>query len=238
MELRDYCSNLRAELTGWKAKAYDIVRRLDKLSSGDKAQVVDQVRDLHILVEELENRIERLRKECPTVWSSDQMEIEQKLRDVKIYWEKVWSGMPKKREEKLVQLITDWKSLENDTVALAEDLQKKSDNPFVKVIMEIIKRDSEKHKVMQQFVIDALTKEAVHLSPQELIPLADVLDRHIQAEAKSMGLANACAIESRNYFVDFIVSTLTDDEVKHHNMLRTLDYIKGAVYPYGVVRAE
>jgi hypothetical protein len=53
-----------------------------------------------------------------------------------------------------------------------------------------------------------------------------------------MGLANACAIESRNYFVDFIVSALTDDEVKHHNMLRTLDHIKSAVYPYGVIRAE
>ena len=142
------------------------------------------------------------------------------------------------REEKLVRLITDWKGLENDTITLAEDLQKKSDNPFVKVIMEIIKRDSEKHKVMQQFVIDTLTKEAIHLSPQELIPLADVLDRHIQAEAKSMGLANACAIESRNYFVDFIVSALTDDEVKHHNMLRTLDHIKGAVYPYGQSREE
>ena len=238
MELKDYCSNLSSELTGWKAKAYDIVRRLDKVSSGDKAKVVDQVRDLHILVEELEDRIERLRKECPTVWSPDQMEIEQKLSSLKGKLAHLWSEMPKKREEKLVQLITDWKSLENDTVALAEDLQKKSDNPFVKLVMEIIKRDSEKHKVMQQFVIDALTKEAVHLSPQELIPLADVLDRHIQAEAKSMGLANACAIESRNYFVDFIVSALTDDEVKHHNMLRTLDYIKGAVYPYGVVRAE
>jgi hypothetical protein len=95
MELKDYCSNLSSELTGWKAKAYDIVRRLDKVSSGEKAKVVDQVRDLHILVEELEDRIERLRKECPTVWSPDQMEIEQKIHDVKIYWEKVWSGMPK-----------------------------------------------------------------------------------------------------------------------------------------------
>lgn len=76
MELKDYCSNLSVELTAWKAKAYDIVRRLDKLSSGDKAKVIDQVRDLHILVEELENRIERLSKECPSEWSPDQLEIE------------------------------------------------------------------------------------------------------------------------------------------------------------------
>ena len=51
MELKDYCSNLSAELTGWKAKAYDIVHRLEK-SLRNKAKVVDQVRDLHILGEE------------------------------------------------------------------------------------------------------------------------------------------------------------------------------------------
>jgi len=141
-------------------------------------------------------------------------------------------------EEKLLHLIEDWYKLEDQTIGFAEDLKKKSDNPFVKVIMDIIKHDSQKHKIMQQFVIDALTKEAIHLTPQELIPLADVLDRHIQAEAKSMGLANACSTESRNYFVDFIVSALTDDEIKHHNMLKTLDHIKSAVYPYGQTRSE
>ncbi|MEW6418156.1 MAG: hypothetical protein AB1480_08550 [Nitrospirota bacterium] len=144
----------------------------------------------------------------------------------------------KAREERLVNLMNDWFKLEDQTIGIAEDLITKSDNPFVKVIMEIIKHDSAKHKIMQQFVINALTKEAVHLSPQELVPLADILDRHIEAEAKSMGLANACAVESRNYFVDFIVSALTDDEVKHHSMLKALDHIKSAVYEYGQAREE
>jgi hypothetical protein len=142
------------------------------------------------------------------------------------------------KEEKLVNLMNEWLNLEDQTISLSENLMKKSSNPFVKVIMEIIKHDSQKHKIMQRFVIDALTREAVHLTPQELIPIADVLEKHIQAEAKSMGLANACATESRNYFVDFIVNSLTDDEIKHHNMLKTLDHIKSAVYPYGSVRPE
>ncbi len=147
--------------------------------------------------------------------------------------------MAQHTNDKLVQHFREWQNLENDTRSLAEDLQKKSSNPFIQMIMEVIKRDSEKHKVMQQFIIDALTKEAVHLSPQELIPLADVLDKHINAEAKSMALANACAVEeSKNYFVDFVVDALMEDEAKHHHMLKTLDYIKGAVYPYGSVRAD
>ena len=136
--------------------------------------------------------------------------------------------------DKLVQQFRDWQNLENDTRSLAEDLQKKTNNPFIQMIMEVIKRDSEKHKVMQQFVIDALTKEAVHLSPEEIIPLSELLEKHIAAEAKSMALANACAVaESKDYFVDFVVEALMEDEAKHHSMLRTLDHIKGAVYQYG-----
>lgn len=142
--------------------------------------------------------------------------------------------MAHQTNDKLVKQFRDWQNLENDTRNLSEDLQRKSNNPFIQMIAEVIKRDSEKHKVMQQFVIDALTKEAVHLSPEELIPLSDVLDRHMKAEAKSMALANACAVEeSKNYFVDFVVEALMEDEAKHHSMLKTLDHIKGAVYQYG-----
>ena len=144
----------------------------------------------------------------------------------------------KTTEAKLANLMEDWKKLEDQTIAFSEELEKKSDNPFIKVIMEMVKHDSQKHKIMQQFVIDALTKKAVNLSPQELIPLADVLEKHIQAEARSMGMAHACSTESRNYFVDFIVSALTDDEIKHHNMLKTLDHIKSSVYPYGQTKPE
>jgi hypothetical protein len=147
--------------------------------------------------------------------------------------------MAQQTNDKLVQNFKEWQNLENDTRRLAEDLQKKTSNPFVRMITEVIKRDSEKHKVMQQFVIDALSKEAVHLSPEELIPLADILDKHIKAEAKSMALANACAVaESKNYFVDFVVEALMEDEAKHHSMLKTLDHMKGAVYQYGQAREE
>jgi hypothetical protein len=102
--------------------------------------------------------------------------------------------------------------------------------------MEMIKRDSEKHKIMQQFAIDNLTKEAFHLTPKELIPLGEVLEKHIQAEARSMGLANSAITMSRDYFTNFIVSYLMADEIKHHEMLTKLDHIKGQVHPAGVLR--
>lgn len=129
--------------------------------------------------------------------------------------------------DKIIRHFREWQNLENETYSLADDLQKKTSNPFIQMIMEVIKRDSQKHRVMQQFIIDALTKEAVHLTPEELIPIAEILDNHIKAEAQSMALANACAVEeSKNFFVDFVVEALLADEAKHHSMLRTLDHIK------------
>ena len=141
-------------------------------------------------------------------------------------------------EDSVVKNFKEWQALEDETIRFSEDLKKKSANSFVKLIMEIIKRDSEKHKIMQQFVIDSFTKEATQLAPQDLIPLADVLEKHIKAEARSMGLANACIAGTKNFLASFVASALISDEVKHHEMLTMLDQIKGQVYPYGTVRPE
>jgi hypothetical protein len=143
-----------------------------------------------------------------------------------------------RKPEDLSKLLIEWQGLEKETISLAEQLRNKSDNDFVKLIMEMIRHDSEKHKVMQQFVIDHLTKEAFRLTPEDLIPLGEVLEKHVKAEAKSMALANTALIQSKDFFSNFIISYLMADEIKHHEMLTKLDQIKGKVYPYGVVRAE
>ena len=94
MELQDYCRNVHIELSGWKAKVYDVVRKLDKVSTGEKAKVVDQVNDLHIIVEELEDRLSSLEKECPTEWSPVRTEIQNKLQALGYKWEKAWKAYP------------------------------------------------------------------------------------------------------------------------------------------------
>ena len=91
--VQSYCDNVVTELSVWKAKIYDVVRRIDKLSSGDKEKVSPQVNDLHIFIEELEARIGRLRTECPTDWNPDQIEIETKMRDMETTWKDVWQDV-------------------------------------------------------------------------------------------------------------------------------------------------
>ena len=79
MDVMDYCDNLVVELAGWKAKMYDLARKLDKAPTGAKEKVINEVNELHIIMEELSDRIERLRKECPVSWKPERTEIENKI---------------------------------------------------------------------------------------------------------------------------------------------------------------
>ncbi len=89
MDIKDYCDNMTTELTAWKAKVYDVVRKLDKISTGDKEKVVPEVNELHIILEELGDRIEKLKKECPTSWEPDRTEIENKAGYLRTKLDKV-----------------------------------------------------------------------------------------------------------------------------------------------------
>ena len=81
----NYCDGLLTELGGWKAKFNDVVARIDKVSSGDKEKIIDQVRDLHMFAEELDNRIDGLRTECPTAWDPSRIEMEVPLTEKFVY---------------------------------------------------------------------------------------------------------------------------------------------------------
>jgi len=138
----------------------------------------------------------------------------------------------------LVKILKEWQSLENQTINLSSELMEKSGNAFIRVTTEMIKKDSEKHKAMLQFALDHLTKESVRLTPKDLIPLSEILDKHLQAEAKSMGLANNAITKNKDVFTGYILSYLLADEAKHHEMLSRLDHMKGEVYQYGQSKEE
>jgi hypothetical protein len=67
---------MNMELTAWKAKMYDVTRRMDRLGSAEKEKVLGNVEDMHILITEMEDRVNQLTRECPTEWSPIKTEID------------------------------------------------------------------------------------------------------------------------------------------------------------------
>ncbi len=76
MDVMDYCKGMETELTAWKAKLYDLTRKIDTLGSAEKEKILPNVEDLHIFVTEMSDRIEKLKNECPTEWSPMKKDID------------------------------------------------------------------------------------------------------------------------------------------------------------------
>ena len=76
MEVQDFCKGMETEMMAWKAKLYDVMRKVDKLGSAEKEGILANVEDLHMLLEEMSDRVEKLKTECPSDWSPIRGEIE------------------------------------------------------------------------------------------------------------------------------------------------------------------
>jgi hypothetical protein len=88
MDIKYYCESMYSELTGMKARIYDILRVIEKMPRETQAKIRLQTHELDIMVGDLSRRIDQLMTECPADWSKDKMEIEElkdQLRE-KINW--------------------------------------------------------------------------------------------------------------------------------------------------------
>ena len=74
---------MEPEITAWKAKLYDVTRKVDKLGSTEKEKILTNVEDLQMLLQEMADRVEALRPECPFDWSPVKKEIEEGSFDMR-----------------------------------------------------------------------------------------------------------------------------------------------------------
>jgi hypothetical protein len=64
MKARNCCNTIQAELTAWKANVYDIVRKMEELPGGEREKILPNIEDLHMLIAEMDDRIEYVRDNC------------------------------------------------------------------------------------------------------------------------------------------------------------------------------
>ena len=135
---------------------------------------------------------------------------------------------PVELSKEFLGIIKEWQRLEDETIRFSDDLLKKTKNRLIRMTMEMIKSDSQKHKAMQQMLIDSITKEPFILSPDDLNALGSGLNKHITAEAKSLELAEEALEKSELFVTRYVLSYLIADEHKHHNLLSRLEDLKRA----------
>jgi len=58
------CKTMEAELTAWKANVYDIARKMEGLPGDEREKILPNIEDLHILIAEMDERIDQIRENC------------------------------------------------------------------------------------------------------------------------------------------------------------------------------
>ena len=142
----------------------------------------------------------------------------------------------KELQEGLVANMQSWQKVEDASIASTGRVIEKTNNPIVRLVMEIIQRDSQMHHRVQQWIADSLTGKAVSLSPDELGQVWEMIEEHIAIEKKTQTLASEsleAAKGSRGMLLQaYLLEYLLEDEKKHDLLLQRLGEIQKGMYPY------
>jgi hypothetical protein len=136
------------------------------------------------------------------------------------------------RTAKTVAILRRWQDDENATIAQMTAIIGKSKNPFVKLLMEIVRNDSIMHHRVQQFMIDTLTEKTVTLTPEELGEIWELVEKHIAMERSTIGygeeLSKLCTLLVQKHLLAYLLT----DEAKHDKLLSQLEDFKRKLHPY------
>ena len=81
MKAKNCCKTMEAELSAWKANVYDIVRKMEELPHTDRDRFLPNIEDLHILIAEMDDRIEQIRQNCSPETGIDDIRTERQQFD-------------------------------------------------------------------------------------------------------------------------------------------------------------
>jgi hypothetical protein len=83
MNVVDYCKGMEMELIAWKAKMFDLTRKVESLGTKEREKVLPNIQDLNMLIVEMSSRIDQLKNECPTEWTPQKKDIDKGSVDMR-----------------------------------------------------------------------------------------------------------------------------------------------------------
>ncbi len=141
----------------------------------------------------------------------------------------------KEKQEALVNILKSWQHVENHSIQQTAKIIDQSKNPLIRLVMEIIQRDSAMHHRVEQFIIDSIENEhrPVTITVDDLEQVWGAIEGHIEAEKKTGELISQAmkALEgTRNIAQQYLLKYLEHDEKKHDDMLDDLSLVKRGMY--------
>ncbi|MEZ5358069.1 MAG: hypothetical protein R3F48_04500 [Candidatus Zixiibacteriota bacterium] len=142
----------------------------------------------------------------------------------------------KEVQQRLIDNMRKWQKIEDISVAQCSEIIAKTKNPIIRMVMEIIRNDSQNHYRVQELIASSLEKGVNSISPDEIADVWDMIQKHIDMEKKAEELARDSveALSGKKMVVqEYLLHYLLEDEEKHDHLLDNLETIKKGLYPYG-----
>ena len=140
----------------------------------------------------------------------------------------------KELQQEIVSNMKRWQKIEYSALATTGQIIEKTDNPVVRLVMEIIQRDSQMHYRIQEWIADSLEFKTVSLNPDELGKVWGMIEDHIELERKTLEMARQSleALKGKKMVIqEYLLQYLQEDEEKHNSLLRRLEMIKKGMTP-------
>jgi hypothetical protein len=135
----------------------------------------------------------------------------------------------KKVQEDMVSAMKEWQKIEDASILSTAAIMAKTKNPFIRLVMEIIQRDSQMHYLVQEWIGDSLTSKPATLTHPELIEVWKMIEEHVKLEKQMVEIvqnALGCVKGNKMALQEYLLEYLREDEIKHNTLLKKLETIK------------
>ena len=139
---------------------------------------------------------------------------------------------PSENLAELASTLRRWQEIEDSSVAACTRIMEETQNPLIRLVMEIIRQDSVMHKKVQQVMLDSMEKQAISLTPDDLAQIWESIERHTEMEKETLALAEKAQQNCRLFVLRHLLTYLIEDEQKHDRLLAQLESFKRGIYPY------
>ena len=133
------------------------------------------------------------------------------------------------RVAEIVEILKTWQGLERHAINDTTEIIENTPSPLVRMIMEIIRHDSNMHHRVQQFLIDSLTVADVPVSREDVASIWDKIEAHDRTEKRTIELAKQLREKAWSPVHKQLLDYLLVDEEKHDGLLAGLATVKGGM---------
>jgi len=135
----------------------------------------------------------------------------------------------KNRIEEMVSTLQEWQAIERQSMSDTAEIMEKTNNPLVRILMEIIRHDSLMHHRVQQFLIDSVTVADVTVTREDVADIWEMIEAHDANERKTIELAKQLLEKAWTPVHKQLLDYLIVDETKHDHLLVQLGDIKSGM---------